>query len=135
MSPPGRPKGEYRSAQREGNPTCPPGRPKGEYRSAQREGTTVSLSRTDVERLAQLARLSIEAGEADAVHAKLAAILGLIDQLNAVDTRGVLPMAHAQDLALPLRDDVVTEPDRHALFQQQAPAVEDGLYLVPKVIE
>jgi len=113
----------------------PPGRPKGEYRSAEHEGTPVSLSRTDVERLAHLARLEIDPGAADAVRAKLAAILGLIDELNAVDTRGVLPMAHAQDLALPLREDAVTEPDRHALYQQQAPAVEDGLYLVPKVIE
>ena len=98
-------------------------------------GFAMTLSRTDVERLAQLARLEIDPGVADAVRAKLAAILGLIDELNAVDTRGVVPMAHAQELALPLRDDTVTEPDRHALYQQQAPAVEDGLYLVPKVIE
>jgi aspartyl-tRNA(Asn)/glutamyl-tRNA(Gln) amidotransferase subunit C len=95
----------------------------------------MTLSRTDVERLARLARLEIDPGAADAVRAKLTAILGLIDELNAVDTRGVMPMAHAQELALPLRDDAVTEPDRHALYQQQAPAVEDGLYLVPKVIE
>lgn len=98
-------------------------------------GFAMTLSRTDVERLAHLARLEIDAGAADAVGAKLDAIFGLIDELNAVDTRGVLPMAHAQDLALPLREDTVTEPDRHALYQQQAPAVEDGLYLVPKVIE
>jgi aspartyl-tRNA(Asn)/glutamyl-tRNA(Gln) amidotransferase subunit C len=95
----------------------------------------MALSRTDVERIAHLARLEIDAGEAEAVRTKLEAIFGLIDELNAVDTRGVLPMAHAQDLALPLRDDAVTEPDRHALYQGQAPAVEDGLYLVPKVIE
>ena len=74
-------------------------------------------------------------GEAEDVRAKLDAIFGLIDELNAVDTRGVVPMAHAQDLALPLRDDAVTEADRHALYQGAAPAVEDGLYLVPKVIE
>ena len=66
---------------------------------------------------------------------RLDAIFALIDELNAVDTRGVVPMAHAQDLSLPLRDDVVTEADRHGLFQRTAPAVEDGLYLVPKVIE
>jgi aspartyl-tRNA(Asn)/glutamyl-tRNA(Gln) amidotransferase subunit C len=95
----------------------------------------MALSRTNVERIAHLARLEIDAGETEAVRAKLEAIFGLIDELNAVDTRGVLPMAHAQDLALPLRDDAVTEPDRHALYQGQAPAVEDGLYLVPKVIE
>ncbi len=59
----------------------------------------------------------------------------MIDELNAVDTKGVVPMAHAQDLMLPLREDAVTEGDQHELFQSVAPAVERGLYLVPKVIE
>lgn len=95
----------------------------------------MTITRSDVERIAHLARLEIDAAEADAVCAKLDAIFGLIDQLDAVDTRGVVPMAHAQDLSLPLREDVVTETDRHALFQREAPAVEAGLYLVPKVIE
>ena len=67
--------------------------------------------------------------------AKLEAIFALIDELQAVDTTGIEPMAHAQDVMLPLRDDVVTETDQHELFQRVAPAVEDGLYLVPKVIE
>jgi aspartyl-tRNA(Asn)/glutamyl-tRNA(Gln) amidotransferase subunit C len=95
----------------------------------------MAISRSDVERIAHLARIEIDAGQADAVRAKLDAIFALINELNAVDTRGVVPMAHAQDLALPLRDDAVTEADRHLLFQRSAPAVEDGLYLVPKVIE
>jgi len=59
----------------------------------------------------------------------------MINELQAVDTTGITPMAHAQDVMLPLRDDQVTEHDRHALFQSIAPAVDGGLYLVPKVIE
>ena len=66
--------------------------------------------------------------------ARLAAF-AMINELKAVDTEGVTPMAHAQDVVLPLRPDKVTETDRHALYQSVAPAVEDGLYLVPKVIE
>jgi aspartyl-tRNA(Asn)/glutamyl-tRNA(Gln) amidotransferase subunit C len=89
----------------------------------------------DVARLAQLARLEIDAESARDVHAKLAAIFALIDELQAIDTAGIEPMSHAQDVSLPLRDDVVTETDRRAEFQRVAPAVEDGLYLVPRVIE
>jgi aspartyl-tRNA(Asn)/glutamyl-tRNA(Gln) amidotransferase subunit C len=59
----------------------------------------------------------------------------MIDELNAVDTTGIAPMAHAQDVTLTLRADTVTESDQHALFQSLAPATEDSLYLVPKVIE
>jgi aspartyl-tRNA(Asn)/glutamyl-tRNA(Gln) amidotransferase subunit C len=95
----------------------------------------MALTLTEVQRLAHLARVEIDARDADAVRDKLAAILGMIDQLQAVDTTGVVPMAHAQDLALPLRADAVTESDCHPLYQGVAPAVEGGLYLVPKVIE
>jgi aspartyl-tRNA(Asn)/glutamyl-tRNA(Gln) amidotransferase subunit C len=95
----------------------------------------MTISTADVHRLAHLARIEIDAAQADEVRAKLDAIFGMIDQLNAVDTAGVVPMAHAQDVGLPLRADAVTETDRHALYQSVAPAVEDGLYLVPKVIE
>lgn len=95
----------------------------------------MALTLADVARIAHLARLEIDGAEAQAVHAKLASIFALIDELDAVDTTGVLPMAHAQDVAMPLRRDVVTEEDRHALYQNAAPAVEDGLYLVPRVIE
>lgn len=103
-----------------------------------RSGATVSpvaLTLDDVRRIAHLARIDIDAAQAEDVHGKLTAIFGLIDQLNAIDTTGISPMAHAQDVVLPLREDRVTETDRHALFQREAPAVEDSLYLVPKVIE
>jgi aspartyl-tRNA(Asn)/glutamyl-tRNA(Gln) amidotransferase subunit C len=95
----------------------------------------MTISVADVHRIAQLARIEIDAGEAEEVRAKLDAIFAMINELSAVDTAGVVPMAHAQDLSLSLREDRVTETDRHALYQSVAPAVEDGLYLVPKVIE
>ena len=93
------------------------------------------FSLDDVARLARLARIDIDAEAAHDVRAKLEAIFALINELQAVDTSGIEPMAHAQDVMLPLREDVVTDVDRHALYQQSAPAVADGLYLVPKVIE
>jgi aspartyl-tRNA(Asn)/glutamyl-tRNA(Gln) amidotransferase subunit C len=95
----------------------------------------MTLSIADVQRIAHLARIEIDAGEATEVRAKLDAIFAMINELAAIDTRGVVPMAHAQDVSLPMREDRVTEADRHALYQSVAPAVEDGLYLVPKVIE
>jgi aspartyl-tRNA(Asn)/glutamyl-tRNA(Gln) amidotransferase subunit C len=95
----------------------------------------MALTLDDVRRIAHLARIDIDEQAAEDVHRKLDAIFELINQLQAVDTTGITPMAHAQDVALPLREDAVTEPDRHALFQNAAPAVEDGLYLVPRVIE
>ncbi|HTP98782.1 MAG TPA: Asp-tRNA(Asn)/Glu-tRNA(Gln) amidotransferase subunit GatC [Casimicrobiaceae bacterium] len=95
----------------------------------------MALTLDDVRRIAHLARIDIDAQAASDVHRKLEAIFELINQLQAVDTAGITPMAHAQDVALPLREDAVTESDRHALFQSVAPAVEDSLYLVPRVIE
>ena len=95
----------------------------------------MTISVADVARLAHLARIEIDAEQAEDVRAKLDAIFHLLDQLNAVDTTGVVPMAHAQDVTLALREDAVTEADRHALYQSVAPEVEAGLYLVPKVIE
>lgn len=95
----------------------------------------MALTLDDVRRIAHLARIEIDAAQAAEAHAKLTAIFGLIDQLDAVDTAGIEPMAHAQDAVLPLREDRVSETDQHALFQRAAPAVEDGLYLVPRVIE
>ena len=95
----------------------------------------MSFSHDDVTRIARLARIDIDAAAAEEVRAKLDAIFTLINELRAIDTAGVEPMAHAQDVMLPMREDVVTEADRHALYQQSAPAVADGLYLVPKVIE
>ena len=96
---------------------------------------TMSLAPDDIIRLAHLARIDIDAAAVRDVRAKLDAIFGLIDQLQAIDTTGVEPMAHAQDVMLPLRDDAVTERDLHREYQEAAPAVAGGLYLVPKVIE
>jgi aspartyl-tRNA(Asn)/glutamyl-tRNA(Gln) amidotransferase subunit C len=95
----------------------------------------MALTQDDVYRIAHLARIEIDAAEAVDVHAKLTAIFGVLDALAAIDTEGIAPMAHAQDVALPMRDDVVTETDKHAEYQKAAPAVQDGLYLVPRVIE
>ena len=95
----------------------------------------MALTSDDVQRLARLARIEIDAGETRDVQAKLDAIFAMINDLLSIDTGGIEPMAHAQDVMLPLRDDVVTEEDRHALFQSGAPSVAAGLYLVPKVIE
>ena len=95
----------------------------------------MSLERKDVKKIAHLARLEISDAEVAANTESLARILGLIEQMNAVDTKEVAPMAHPQDAALRLRDDRVTEPDQRDKFQAIAPATEAGLYLVPKVIE
>ncbi len=95
----------------------------------------MALTSDDVQRLARLARIEIDAGATRDVQAKLDAIFAMIDELLSIDTAGIVPMAHAQDLMLPLREDAVTETDRHALYQQGAPSVAGGLYLVPKVIE
>jgi aspartyl-tRNA(Asn)/glutamyl-tRNA(Gln) amidotransferase subunit C len=95
----------------------------------------MTLSLADVARIADLARLDVTPEESGAVHAQLSAIFGLIDQLAAVDTSGVAPLAHPQECFAPLREDVVTERDRRDDYQAVAPAVENGLYLVPKVIE
>jgi len=95
----------------------------------------MSLSLDDVKRIAQLARLEVTDADAEQVLAQLQPIFAMIAELRSVDTRNIEPMSHAQDLSLRLRDDVVTEPDRRDLFQDIAPQVQDGLYLVPKVIE
>lgn len=95
----------------------------------------MSLSPDDVKRIARLARIEIDDAQAQATQVQLNTIFELIATMQAVDTRDVAPMAHAQEVYQRLRDDVVTETDRHAAFQAVAPAVENGLYLVPKVIE
>lgn len=95
----------------------------------------MSLSLDDVKRIAYLARIAIDDIEAAAVLQQLSGIFALIEQMQAVDTAGIEPMSHAQDVVLRLRDDAVTESDQHELFQSVAPQVEAGLYLVPKVIE
>ncbi len=93
------------------------------------------LSLDDVTRIAQLARLEISDAEAEQVLTQLQAIFALIEELQSVDTRGIEPMSHAQDVSLRLREDLVTEQDQLERFQSLAPQVHAGLYLVPKVIE
>ena len=95
----------------------------------------MSLDTTQVQKIAHLARLQISAAEAEHYAWELSRILGLIEQMNAVDTEGVDPMAHPSESALRLRADEVTEPNLREKFQAIAPSVEAGLYLVPKVIE
>jgi aspartyl-tRNA(Asn)/glutamyl-tRNA(Gln) amidotransferase subunit C len=95
----------------------------------------MTLSVADIRRIAQLARLSVTEAEIAAVQHELNGILALVEQLKAADTAGIEPMAHAQDVMLRLREDVVTEDDQHRLFQSIAPQVEADLYLVPRVIE
>lgn len=95
----------------------------------------MSLDLDQVKRIARLARLHVGDAEAAGVRDQLNAILDLVARMQAVDTSGVAPMSHAQDLVLRLREDAVTESDRRESFQTVAPQVEDGLYLVPKVIE
>jgi aspartyl-tRNA(Asn)/glutamyl-tRNA(Gln) amidotransferase subunit C len=95
----------------------------------------MALSSEDVQRIAHLARIEITSAEAVDVSAKLDSIFDLIGRMRAVDTTDIVPMSHAQNVTLPLREDAVTETDRHELYQSVAPAVQNGLYLVPKVIE
>ena len=95
----------------------------------------MSLTQDDVKRIASLARIEIDDAQAQAAQAQLNSIFDLIASMQAVDTSGIAPMAHAQEVYQRLREDVVSESDRHAAFQAIAPAVENGLYLVPKVIE
>jgi len=95
----------------------------------------VSLDANHIQKLCELARLAIAPEEAVELSAKLTDIVALVDQLQALDTGQVTPMAHPMDRSQPLRDDVVTESDEHERYQQNAATVEQGLYLVPKVIE
>ena len=95
----------------------------------------MSLSSDDVAKIAHLARLAIEPAEIAALGRELSSILDLVAQMDAVDTADVTPMAHPLEMAQRLRADVVTEADRRDRYQAGAPAVEKGLFLVPKVIE
>ena len=95
----------------------------------------MSLTLEQVQRIAHLARVEISDAEALTTQGHLNGIFQLIEQMQAVDTTGVEPMAHAQDVYQRLRDDVVSEADRRAAYQSVAPETEAGLYLVPKVIE
>ena len=95
----------------------------------------MSLSLDDVKRIALLARIAVTEDEATTALGQLNGIFKLIEELQAVDTKGIEPMSHAQDITLRLRNDVATESDQRELFQSVAPQVEAGLYIVPKVME
>lgn len=99
----------------------------------------MSLTLQDVDRLAHLARLALDGPTAERMLGQLNAFFDIVEQMKAVDTTGVAPLAHPAEVfdhvSLRLRDDVVSEPDRREANQASAPAVEDGLYLVPRVIE
>jgi aspartyl-tRNA(Asn)/glutamyl-tRNA(Gln) amidotransferase subunit C len=100
---------------------------------------SMALTPDDVSRIAHLARLDLQADERQAMLAQLNGFFSIVEQMSAVDTRGVAPLytplSAVGDVALRLRDDIVTECDERALNQRSAPAVEDGLFLVPKVME
>ena len=95
----------------------------------------MSLTEKQVRHIAMLARLQLEEGELGDVVDKLSRIVGFVDQLQATSTDEVLPMSHPLNMSQHLRSDEVTEPDERALIQQNAPSVQDGYYVVPKVIE
>jgi aspartyl-tRNA(Asn)/glutamyl-tRNA(Gln) amidotransferase subunit C len=93
----------------------------------------------DVQRIAHLSSLELSQAEAEAVLPQLQAVFALVEEMQAIDTSGVAPLAHPilflRDLAQPLRVDAVTEVDHRAENMQSAPAVQDGYFLVPRVIE
>jgi len=101
----------------------------------------MSLTNTDVRKVASLARLAMSEAEIETSRTQLSGIFDLIAEMQAVDTQGIAPMSHAQDLSQRMREDVVTETNQRELFQSIAPInndvrhVEAGLYLVPQVIE
>lgn len=95
----------------------------------------MSLDRADVEKIAHLARLGVTPEECDTLGGELSGILDLVATMDAADTGDVLPMAHPLEMVQRLRADEVTEGDRRETYQSVAPETENGLYLVPKVIE
>ena len=99
----------------------------------------MSLTPTDIDRIAHLARLELSGDQAEQMLAKLNGFFSIVEAMRAVDTAGVEPLAHplaaVQDVQLRLREDVASEPNQREANQRNAPAVEDGLFLVPKVIE
>ena len=99
----------------------------------------MSLTSQDIDRIANLARLELQPGEAEHMREQINGFFSIVEAMQAVDTRGIEPLAHPvaviQDVALRLREDVVSEANQREANQQSAPAVERGLFLVPKVIE
>jgi aspartyl-tRNA(Asn)/glutamyl-tRNA(Gln) amidotransferase subunit C len=105
------------------------------YRPCLNKEFAMNLSTSDVEKVARLARLAMTPAEIETARSQLSGIFGLIEEMQAVDTKGIEPMSHAQDVAQRLREDKVTETNQREAFQAIAPQVEGGLYLVPQVIE
>ena len=99
----------------------------------------MSLSAADIARIANLARLELQPDESARMLAQINGFFGLVETMRSVDTTGIEPLAHpyatVQDVTLRLRDDQVSEPNQREANQRSAPAVENGLFLVPKVIE
>jgi aspartyl-tRNA(Asn)/glutamyl-tRNA(Gln) amidotransferase subunit C len=99
----------------------------------------MSLTPQDIDRIANLARLELQPAESERMLTNINGFFGIVEAMQAVDTSGVQPLAHPvaaiQDIALRLREDVVSEPNNREANQRSAPAVERGLFLVPKVIE
>lgn len=99
----------------------------------------MSLTPADIDRLAHLARLGLQPDERARLHTQLNDFFGIVEKMRAVDTTGLVPLAHPVDvagnLALRLQGDVAAEPDQRTANQRSAPAVENGLFLVPRVIE
>ena len=95
----------------------------------------MALEASQVEKIAHLARLSIDPNDVAGYARNLSAILAFVEQLNSVDTSGVQPLAHPLEATQRLRPDAVTEPDEREKFLRNAPLTEGGLYLVPRVIE
>lgn len=95
----------------------------------------MSIEKDDIEKLSHLARINISDDVADIVSTRLNEVLKMVDQLQAVDTQGVEPMANPMDATQRLRADKVTELDSRTLLMNNAPAEENGLFLVPKVID
>ena len=95
----------------------------------------MAIEQDEIEKIAELARIRIDDEQIADVTRRITDILGLVDQLQAADTADVEPMANPLDATATLRNDAVTESNQRDAFQAIAPATEDGLYLVPKVID
>lgn len=99
----------------------------------------MSLSIADIDRLAHLARLGLAPDERQRLCAQLNDFFGIVEKMRAVNTTGIVPLAHPVeimgDVALRLRDDIASEPNQRDANQRNAPALDAGLFLVPRVIE